>query len=71
MAEVDPRIMNHVRAQLHKDSGIEIAIPRQRRAIEDVITPVSLEQEETERRGVRGLLSRLALRATGPELSGD
>lgn len=71
MTEVDPRIMNHVRAQLHRNRGLETAAPRQRHGTEEIAPPVAVEQDKTEPRGIKGLLSRFALRAAGPELSGD
>ena len=67
MAEVDPRIMNLMRAQLHKDRGPELAAPRQASGAEDEPQPMTVEHVG----GVKGILSRLALKATGPELSGD
>ena len=67
MAEVDPRIMNLMRAQLHKDRGPELAAPKQASSAEDEPQPMTVEHAG----GIKGLLSRLALKASGPELSGD
>lgn len=72
MANVPPEIMNHLRPQLHKDRYPEgMSIPRQRHGIEDEAPLETHEQEKIEPGGIKGILSRLAIRATGPELSGD
>lgn len=71
MANVPPEIMNHLRAQLHKDRYPDgIYVPRQRRSTESGALP-DIEPEEVAQGKVKGLLSRLALRVAGPELSGD
>ncbi len=72
MTNVPPEIMNHLRAQLHKDRFPEgISVPRQRHSAEDDTPTETLKEEVVEQGGIKGILSRLALRATGPELSGD
>lgn len=72
MADIPPGVINHVRAQLLKDhpSG-EVGVPSQRRSTEDRATSVETEPVDVEQGRLKGILSRLALRAAGPELSGD
>lgn len=72
MANVPPEIMNHLRPQLYKDRYPEgMSIPRQRRSVENQTPSETHEQEKIEPGGIKGILSRIALRAAGPELSGD
>lgn len=73
MANVPPEIMNHLRrSQLHKDRTIGgLSVPEQRRGEHDEDAPAKAEQEKTQPRRTKGLLSRLALKLAGPELSGD
>lgn len=72
MTNVPPEIMNHLRAQLHKDRYPDgLVAPKQRSSIEDEIVSGDLGQERAEPGRVKGMLSRFALRAARPELSGD
>ena len=75
MANVPPEIMNHLRRErLRRDNGQSgTIVPSQRRSAEDMAAPAEPEQDSTEQEpiGVKGILSRFALRVTKPELSGD
>ena len=72
MTNVPPEIMNRLRAQLYKDRYPDgLVAPRQRSSIEDEIVSGSLDQDGTEPGRVKGMLSRLALRASRAEFSGD
>lgn len=73
MANVPPEIMNHLRrSQLQRDGSFgQISIPRQRRGEHDEKAPATSERNVQLPPESKGLLSRLALKLSGPELSGD
>ena len=72
MSSVPPEIMNHLRAQLHKNnpSG-EVGTPSLPRTTEGDAAPKVEAASGDEQGRIKGMLSRFALRATGSELTGE
>ena len=71
MAEVPREIMNHLRAKMYNDRHTDtVAIPGQRRSIEEVVTSPEQVTPEPEN-PIKRAISRLALSSTEPGLTGD